>query len=220
MRDSHIVCAGVEGVIWVIIIIGSIIGQIVKASKKAKGNATPGRAEPLGGESDSFAGDSAESELQEFLGRISGTQQSTPPPQPPQPRRAPQSVITAPVPPPPPSVAFARPPSPPVARKAVTRKAPSAVSRKSQVGRRAVAGGKKAIGKAHGVAASKPGATRTQARSAVSGKPKMASPSLSVPNGRQLAVALSDRQTLREAIVLREIFGPPLALQQRDQEKI
>jgi len=219
------------GVIWAFVIIASIIGQAMKAAKRG-GSGTPSGGAPSGG-----ATRAPDDELREFLESI-GQRTARPaappapsptssavrpaPPRPAPPRTVPRPTAARSVPPtsvttrqpiaparPKPEVTerHVRPSAPPRLRPADARRArPTRASKPASASaspapqpvRRVVA------------AASKP-LTR-----AVADVPEMRRPELTRARTgllrRDLRADLSRRAAIRRAVVLREVLGPPIAL--------
>lgn len=181
-----IAASGGEGLFWLAVAIFVIISKIVQASKK---NAPPTR-KPDQPDAADF---SPEEELRDFLKRLSPGTESVPPPMP-QPQR--------PVPPPLPAQA---------ARTTTSSQPGAARARQPATPTRAAAP------KARPVPLPQP-LPAQEVVAAVKREPvRSRAPAAAVPapeNQRRAALIadLRNRESLREAIILREILGPPLAL--------
>jgi hypothetical protein len=192
-----------ETIFWGAIILFTIISQIVKASRRSSISKDQFRKD------DSSPSSSPEEELRSFLENLTGAPQgSTPSPSPrrtpqrPDPSQRPQPPVlayapqqpTRPAPPPPPKIVRH---STRVTTRAAAPKARVVVATPVRVQSARKAKQKTALGDAY---SSKHASERTEIRMNVT---------------RQLA----KRDSLKEAILLREILGPPLALRNSRSER-
>jgi hypothetical protein len=195
--EYGIVKADLGGIIWVLIIVGSIVGQIVKGMKKVN-SSRPGQA-PSGPPPPAAAprpsAESPADDLETFLKNLMGEGQAeserppapaakprVPPlPRPAQPKPRPARTPPAPVRPPVDIPAFVTPaaPVPPVPAAVAVAEIPSPEPRPVSAG-------------ILGDATAGHGAVRSQ-----------------------LSALLKSGHGLRSAYLLREVFGPPLALRTR-----
>ena len=188
---TPIVASGGEGIFWLIVTIFVIISQIAKASKK---NAPPTQKQGL-----PDAGGSPEEELRDFLKRLSGgaeESQQQPPPPPPRPQR--------PLPPPPLPAPAARTTAGGQAGAQRIPSEPPAHHHRQKP-------------RAEPLPAPVPQAVLTPAPAQMA--PVTVAPvAPRVPSGYWRAIIVADlanRECQREAIILRDILGPPLALRRR-----
>ena len=196
MLDNFHIAAGDGGIVWFIFIVAVIISKIIKASKES----SKSKSQPVSSGSSSKPYAAPEEELQKFLASLTGQTQSAPPPVPAPPKRV------------------ASPPAQPTQRPA----APVPVMKTPQVRRQPA--------RAKPVAPPPP-PLRGQRRTPVAAsKPRPAVVRHDQkPHGaydeecgvcldegivkrEDLILDLKGSHSLKKAIVLREVLGPPIAL--------
>ena len=197
MLDSLIVADGFEAIFWIVVIVGSLIAQIVKASRQGKQRRDAMGEAPQAGPGGERPQSAPNEDLEAFLRNLSGEK----------PRRR---KTTSPPPPPPPPPPLASPaqaarrrkkPPVPRAKPAVPRAKPVAsvpppVTAKRAAARRQPAG-----------AAEQDRTWRLRTKSAYALKKEQAERKRS-----ELLDALDGADSIRKAVLLREILGPPVAL--------
>lgn len=195
-----IIAEGHEGLFIIIVVISSIVGRILKARSEANAKqAKPRPRRPSGGSATSPR--SPDAELREFFENLAQGRHQTPesPPVPPTPQPKPVTQPVAPVAEPKP---VARP-----ARAAVKRR-PTSLSQTSPV-RRVEAQPPPAP---QPVRSAVPPMSKEQEYRWEQGVKDVHATSEESDVRHRLHVLLQGKEALRDAILLREILGPPLAL--------
>lgn len=197
MSIPHVIRAGIEGWIWAIIIIGSLVVRIIKANKERSSQPTPAPPGPRPATPEpDVQWKPPEDELREFLERLGGKPVTPPPP-----------------PPPPAGRQVAPPPPPPTARPKLAPQVLRAPAPQKTF-RRKPTRAAPAPAPAPAIAPAPAPAPRRPAPKPI---PAVAVAPVRTAGRRSeyrkvLDRLMKERSTLRSAIVVRDVLGPPLAL--------